>query len=146
MTPMSGLSETYPLVLTQKVIWGDMDAFQHLNNTVYFRYFEDVRMAFFDNAGVIEHLDKTGIGPILASTRCDFLAPLTYPDEIEVAAHAVDLQSRRFTLKYVVFSRLLDRVAAEGESLIVFYDYSKKRSCEIPEFIAASVRALQPAL
>jgi acyl-CoA thioester hydrolase len=42
---MTQLNKEYHIVLTQDVIWGDMDAFQHVNNTVYLRYFETARIA-----------------------------------------------------------------------------------------------------
>ena len=41
---MKQLKKDYPVVLSQDIIWGDMDAFGHINNTVYFRYFEDARI------------------------------------------------------------------------------------------------------
>ena len=40
--------QEYPLSIEQDVLWGDMDAFQHVNNAVYFRYFEDIRLNFFE--------------------------------------------------------------------------------------------------
>ena len=45
------LEKEYPLVLSEDVIWGDMDAYGHVNNKVYFRYFEDARIAYFDRIG-----------------------------------------------------------------------------------------------
>ena len=140
---MNDLIGKYPLVLSQDLIWSDMDAFQHINNAVYFRFFEDVRMAFLEEAGVVEHKDKTQIGPILASTRCDFRAPLTFPDTIQIAAFIEDIQRNRFKMKYLIYSESLDKIAAEGEGLIVYYDYQRQKSCDIPEVILSSFNALQ---
>lgn len=140
---MNDLKEKYPLVLSQELIWSDMDAYQHINNAVYFRFFEDIRMAFLEKAGVGEHKDTTQIGPILASTRCDFRAPLTFPDTVQVATMVTDIRSKHFKMKYVVFSESLDKVAAEGEGLIVYYDYQQQKSCEIPEVILTNINALQ---
>ena len=53
---MKQLKQEYPVVLSQDIIWGDMDAFGHVNNTVYFRYFEDARIAYFDQIGVHEQI------------------------------------------------------------------------------------------
>lgn len=140
---MNDLKENYPVELTQDLVWGDMDAFQHINNAVYFRYFEDIRIAYFERIKVIEHMNKTQIGPILASTRCDFRAPLTFPDTIQIATIVENIESNRFTMKYFVYSERLDKIAAEGEGLIVYYDYQRERSCEIPEVILSSINALQ---
>ena len=45
---MNELLTDYPIVITQEVIWADMDAYRHVNNAVYFRYFESARMAYFE--------------------------------------------------------------------------------------------------
>ena len=140
---MADLHGIYPLVLSQDLIWGDMDAFQHINNTVYFRYFEDARMAYFDQAKIIEHMERSRIGPILASTRCDFRAPLIYPDKIQIAMYVEDIQLKRFTMKYLVYSESLDQVAAEGDGLAVYYDYRHKTSCEIPEEVLTTINTMQ---
>ena len=140
---MAGLCDTYPFVISQELIWRDMDAFQHVNNAVYFRYFEDVRMAFFEKTGIVALKNETQIGPILASTRCDFRAPLEFPDRIQVATRIEDIKPRRFTMKYAVWSETKACLAAEGEGLLVFYDYGRGRSCEIPTQVREAIEALR---
>lgn len=136
---MAGMLENYPLVLRQQVIWGDMDAFGHVNNIVYFRYFEDARMAYFDKTGVSALKEQRNIGPILASAQCDFRRPLAYPDSISIGARAVIAGPRKINVEYAVYSDQLESIAAEGSSLIIFYDYNQACSCEIPEHIAAGI-------
>lgn len=136
----------YPVNTSQSVIWGDMDAFEHVNNTVYFRYFEDVRMAFFNKTGVIKHKDDTHIGPILASTQCQFRAPLTYPDNIIVGTRLANIPEpgeKRFTMEYAVYSEQLDTIAAKGEGLIVFYDYQANKSCAVPDSLIQAFKNIQ---
>lgn len=139
----SALNERYPVHLTQSVIWGDMDAFEHVNNTVYFRYFEDARMVFFTQLGVMQHLKETGVGPILASTRCDFRAPLNFPDEILVGAWIDQIAEKRFAMHYRVHSLSQQCLAAEGEGLVVFYDYKNNKSTAIPSHIVENIERLQ---
>ncbi len=129
---MSKLEENYPIILSQDVIWGDMDAFEHVNNTVFFRYFEDARWEFFNRFGVNEYKAKHNIGPILATTSCNFKLPLTYPDRIHIGARYTILSPKKISMEYVVYSEKLDGIAAEGEGLLIYYDYGQGRSCEIP--------------
>ena len=129
---MNKLEEDYPIILFQDVIWNDMDAFQHVNNTVYFRYFEDARWEFFNRIGVNEYKAKHNIGPILAATNCDFKLPLTFPDRVHIGARYTVPSPKKINMEYAVYSEKLDGIAAEGESLLVYYDYSQSRSCEIP--------------
>ena len=140
---MERLKSKYPVVLSQDLVWSDMDAFQHINNRVYLRYFEDVRMAYFEKIKVMGHKNKTQFGPILAAINCNFRAPLSYPDRIQVATTVEELERRRFKMSYVVYSEKLEKVAAEGDGLIVYYDYENQKSCPIPDAIRASINALQ---
>ena len=130
---MSNPLPEYSFVIELPVIWGDMDALQHVNNTIYFRYFESVRMAYFEELGFWEHMNETGIGPILASTQCRFRIPLTYPDTISVGTRIRDMAEDRFVMDYCVFSHSHEKVAAQGEGLIVTYDYRNQRKAPIPE-------------
>ena len=130
---MSKLEEHYPIVLTQDVIWGDMDAFEHVNNTVFFRYFEDARWEFFNRFGVNEYKATHKIGPILAATNCDFKLPLTFPDRIHIGARYKILSPKKIGMEYAVYSEQHDAIAAEGEGLLIYYDYAQGRSCEIPD-------------
>ncbi len=140
---MKQLENEYPVVLRQDVVWGDMDAFAHVNNTVYFRYFEDARIAYFDRIGVHEQKTHFGVGPILAATNCNFRLPLDYPDRIHIATRSRILSPKKLNMEYVVFSERHGAIAAEGEGLIVYYDYATGKSCEMPQAIVAAIEALE---
>ena len=58
----------FPVVVRQAVVWGEMDAYRHVNNVVYFRYFENARLEYFRRLGWFEFERETGVGPILAAT------------------------------------------------------------------------------
>lgn len=139
---LAELHNTYPVIISQNVIWGDMDAYGHVNNTVYFRYFETARMAFFEKVAVNEHKKKLNIGPILAATNCNYRLPLDYPDRIHIATRGAVSSPKKISMEYAIFSERHGAVAAEGEALIVYYDYASSRSCEIPATIVAAIGAL----
>ncbi len=145
MTSKQTFLQEYDVIVKQDVIWGDMDAFNHVNNTVYFRYFEDARMAFFERTGVMEHMEATNIGPILASTQCQFRAPVSYPDRILVGARIKEISEKRFVMEYGVYSEQLETLAAKGEGLVVYYDYNQATSCEIPSAVKDKINQLQAA-
>lgn len=129
----------YPIVVEVPVAWGDMDAFGHVNNTMYFRYFETARIAFLDR---IAFRGESGIGPILASTQCRFRRPLAYPDTVCVGARVSEIGEDRFTHEYRLVSRTLNEVAAEGSGVVVAYDYGRKTRCALPADVRARMEAL----
>lgn len=130
---MLELLKDFPVVLEASIAWGEMDAYQHVNNVVYFRYFENVRIVCFDQLRMMEHKEQSDIGPILASTQCRFKIPLTYPDTISIGSKIEKLEEDRFIMKYLVVSHRLQKVAAEGEGLVVFFNYKENRKAPIPE-------------
>ncbi len=139
---MGAMLEQFPVIVSQGVIWSDMDAYGHVNNTVYLRYFEDARMAYFEQIGVEKLKQQSNLGPIVARVECNFRAPLHYPDNIQVATRSVLLSARKFSMEFAVYSTNLDRVVADGEGLVLFYDYSRGRSCDIPETILGAMERL----
>lgn len=139
---MENLLAEYPVIVESPVIWGDMDAYEHVNNTVYFRYFESARIAFFDQLKFKEVKDETGIGPILASTQCRFRIPLTYPDTVSIGARVTDVEDDRFTMHYRVVSHQHKKVAAEGEGLLIAYDYKALTKAALPEIIYQRIQKL----
>ncbi len=133
----------YPVRIAVPVAWGEMDAMGHVNNVVYLRWFESVRMAYLERIGLMAHLQAHGVGPILAETRCRFRLPLEYPDEVDVGARVARLESDRFLMEYAVVSRRHARLAAEGDGLIVTYDYDARRKAPVPGGAVAAIRELE---
>jgi acyl-CoA thioester hydrolase len=125
--------EQYPFVIKEKVQWGELDAFLHVNNTVYFRYFERVRFAYFEEFGLLENFTDTGIGPILASTQCRFRTALEYPDTIYIGTYITNLEEDRFLMKYGIYSENQDLLAAEGDGFIIYFNYKKKAKTLMPD-------------
>lgn len=137
------LEKDYPVILTQDVNWGDMDAFEHVNNTVFFRYFEDARIAYFEKIGVLEHMSRSNIGPILANALCNFLLPLDFPDCIHIGTRSNILSPKKLKMEFAVFSEKRNALVAEGEGLVVYYDYAIGKSCEIPATLVTAIEALE---
>lgn len=144
--PIDTLLADYPIVVEATVAWGDMDAFQHVNNTVYFRWFESGRIAYFRALGFDSRGDGGGgpaIGPILAATDCRFRLPLAYPDRVSIGTRVSELGSDRFTMEYAVVSHELGALAASGSGLIVSYDYAARAKAPLPDEIRHRIEELE---
>lgn len=133
----------WPLTIEVPLAWGEMDAFGHVNNAVYFRWFESARMSYFERLGWPELQRETGIGPILHSTQARFRAPLVWPDTVTVATRVTDVGRDRFTMLYEVRSRRLGTLAAEGSGLIVAFDYGAMRKALLPQVIQERIWKLE---
>ena len=112
------LLSTYPVVIEIPVLWGELDAYGHVNNTVYFRYFESARMAYLERCGVLESYERDRTGIILYSTECRFRSALHHPDIVLIGARTVQIEDDRFVMGYGAASVAQDRVVAEGITAI----------------------------
>ena len=104
----------FPVVIELNVAWGDMDSYAHVNNVVYFRYFESARIAYLDRVGWSASKETTGLGPILASTSARFRKPVTYPDHLLVGARVSDIQPDRVTFDFRLVSTKLNAISVRG--------------------------------
>jgi len=130
--PVEELLVGHPVVITIPVAWGEMDAFQHVNNIVYFRYFESARIAYFEKMEMMEFMKNTGVGPILKSTECQYKFPLTYPDKVSVGARVSSIGEDNFVMEYCVVGHGPEKVVAKGSGVIVTYDYKAKQKTQLP--------------
>ena len=135
-----------PVVVVIPVAWGEMDAFQHVNNIVYFRYFETARIAYFQRLDLMGLMEQTGIGPILGSVQCQFKIPLTYPDTVSVGTRISKIGADRFTMEYVVVSHKHQKIAAQGEGVIVSFNYHENRKTPLPDVWRERIAALEASV
>ena len=124
------------------VAWGVQDAFGHLNNVVYFRYFENVRMHYLERIGALRSHAESGIGVILATTTCDFLRPVQWPATLRIRTGCVKVGNTSFTMAYEI-TDADGGLVATGTSVQVMYDYSKGSKVPIPDPIRAAIAALE---
>ena len=139
---MAGLTG-FPVVVRCPVQWGEMDAFLHVNNVVYLRWFETGRAAYFDRTGLWAQTAPTGIAPIFHSVTCRYRAPLTYPDEVEIGVRVKELGTDRFVVEHAVFSTKLGRIAAEGDGVVVSYHYGRAEKAPLPDAWRRAIEAVE---
>jgi acyl-CoA thioester hydrolase len=136
----------YPVLIDIPVVWGEMDALRHVSSIIYLRYFESARIAHFERLGFWEYMDQTGIGPILASIRCKFKIPLTYPDMVTVGTRISRIEQDRFVMEFQAVSHKSHAVAAEGEGVIVSYNYRENKKTQLPEELRQRISALEESV
>jgi acyl-CoA thioester hydrolase len=143
---MKKLLDAYAVIIEIPIAWGDMDAFQHVNNTVYLKHFESARIAYFEKIKAMQVMEKTGIGPILAAASCVYKIPLTYPDTVSVGVKVDHIEEDRYAMSYATVSHKHGKLAATGTSSIVSFDYRNGRKAPVPEEIDARIRSLEKTL
>lgn len=135
---MSLFSE-YPIVHEQNVAWGDMDAFGHVNNVMYYRYIESARINYFDALNIFEQKVLT----VVASNQCKYLRPVFYPDQLKIAVRVDELRNSAMRMSYQLFSTAQNALVATAEAVIVCVDQENMQKAAIPEDIREKILKME---
>ena len=114
--------------------WGDMDVMGHVNNTNYFRYFEIVRIEWFERLG--RRLNPAGEGIVIVNTFCNFIKQLEFPGDV-LARHYVANPGRSSFEAYMTLERTdaPGVICASGGATTVWVDFPKQKSVPLPEWL-----------
>lgn len=132
----------FPIIYEQKVAWGDMDAFGHVNNVMYYRYIESARIAYFDLLNIFEQNVLT----VVASSQCKYLKPVFYPDVLHIGARVEEVRNSAMRMNYILYSTQQQAVVADGEAVIVFVDKIQMKKTLIPELLRQSIFDLESSV
>ena len=114
--------------------WGDMDAMGHVNNTVYFRYLESVRIDWFDTIGF--ELNPQGEGPVIVNAFCNFYKQLEYPGEVLMKMYTSD--PGRTTFETWGTMELVDKpgvIYAAGGATTIWVDFPNQKALDLPDWM-----------
>jgi acyl-CoA thioester hydrolase len=118
--------------------WGDMDAMGHVNNTIYFRYFEIARLEWLYEVGAPP--DPLGSGPVIVNAFCNFIRQLEYPGDI-LAKHYVATPGRSSFDTFITLERAEQpgAIYAEGGATTVWVDSKTQKSAPLPDWLRALI-------
>lgn len=138
----------FPIAIRLPVLWGDQDAFGHVNNTVFLRWFESARIEYIRQVTRVDAPSPDSAGLILASIQCDFRLPVNFPDLVVIGARVARIGNSSMRMEHAVWSETQQAQVAEGHSTIVVFDYAAGRSRPVPDEARAAIAALEgnPAL
>jgi acyl-CoA thioester hydrolase len=133
----------YRTITCLPVQWGDQDAFGHVNNVVYFRWFESARIDLLNACPSQVSMSGSGLGPILASIKCDYKRQLRFPDTVYIGSRISRVGRSSADISHAIFSRAQSEIVAEGVSVIVVFDYTTQRVTRIPDDLRLQFEAAQ---
>jgi acyl-CoA thioester hydrolase len=136
---MESLIKDFTVITEIPVAWGEMDALNHVNNAVYFRYFETARLDYFSHINLMEDMAVTNIGPVLGETYCRYKLPVTYPDTLLVGSRITEVQEDRFKMEYQVVSKKLGKVTTTGTATIVMFDFTTNQKALISDKLMSAI-------
>ena len=143
MNQLEKFNNNYPVQVEIIVQWGDMDAFNHVNNAMYFKYFETARIAYFEKLGVMGDDLEDNVAPILAETNCRYKLPLNYPDSIMVGAKIIENHSHGFMMEYAVYSHQHKKISSIGTGRIVMLNYATHEKVKVDNALLEKIEKIE---
>jgi acyl-CoA thioester hydrolase len=117
----------------------DIDSMGHVNNAVFFTYFEEGRKEFLRQLFNIVRPEDYNF--ILAHISCDYLEPVRISDPIFLQLWVGEIGTKKFDLIYSIVSREDESIVyAKGRSVQIFFDYKKNVSLPIPQYFLDTIR------
>lgn len=115
------------------VRWGDLDAYGHVNNTVYFRFFEETRVAWLGSLGL--QVDGQGEGPVLIKTGATFLREVNYPCTLRVETRVGEAGRSSLMTYHDLFDAETNVHYCTGEAKIVWVSHDTGKSTPLPDVL-----------
>ncbi len=140
---MDKFLEQYPINTSINVAWGEMDALQHVNNVVYFRYFETARIDFFNQINLLEDLQKTAVGPVISENQARYKRPVTFPDTLVVGVSISDINDDRFMMHYHIFSQTQQAITTIGSSQVVMFNFKTGQKAQLTPQLLDALKTYQ---
>ncbi|MGK2860165.1 MAG: acyl-CoA thioesterase [Thermoanaerobaculia bacterium] len=128
-------------VVPHEVTWQDLDAMGHVNNAVYFAYFEWARTKYWlEMEGAV---DPTSLGFIVARAECDFRRELKMMDLVHIRVRVSELRNSSLDFVYEVGNSSTGEIAATGKVVVVLYSWQERRKISISDELRARIAAFQ---
>jgi acyl-CoA thioester hydrolase len=124
--------------------WMDNDTYGHVNNVVYYSYFDTVINEYLIRRGGLDIHDGAVIG-LAIETFCQFHAPLSFPDVVDAGLRTAKLGRSSVRYEIGLFQQGQDAPAATGHFVHVFVERATQRPIAIPDSIRAALAALLAA-
>ncbi|MFO0616319.1 MAG: thioesterase family protein [Polyangiaceae bacterium] len=112
--------------------WMDNDVYGHVNNVTYYSYFDTAANLYLIEEGGLD-IHASGVIGLVVESRCNYLAPLSYPVAIDAGLRVDKLGNRSVTYGIAIFARGADAAAAHGHFVHVFVDRSTRKAVAIPD-------------
>lgn len=121
--------------------WNDNDTYGHVNNVVYYSYFDSAVNRFLIEQGGLD-IHRSDIVAYVVNSQCHYLAPISYPEQIEVGMSVKKLGTSSVTYSVAIFKAGETSASAHGDFVHVFVDQVSNKAVPIPAHIRDALEGI----
>lgn len=140
--PLPAARSAYRAWRTISTRWADNDAYGHVNNVVYYSWFDTAVNAYLIEQGVLDIRDGAVIG-LVVETQCNYFSPLAFPQTVELGLRVAHCGRSSVRYELGVFAQGQAFAAAQGHFVHVYVNAASRQPAPLP---SALVRAVTPLL
>lgn len=141
--PTPNSLNNYPHHLTLPTRWADNDVYGHVNNSVYYFYFDTVVNRWLIDNGLLE-IGKSEIIGLVVGTSCDFFAPISFPDDVVAGLRTAKIGTSSVTYGIGLFRNDEHTTSAQGIFTHVYVDEKTRRPVPISEAMRDKLDQIAP--
>jgi acyl-CoA thioester hydrolase len=122
--------------------WADNDMYGHVNNVVYYGWFDTAVNALLIERGALDIHQGDTIG-FVVETQCNYFAPLAFPQTVEAGVRVAHAGSSSVRYEIALFAEGAEKAAAQGHFVHVYVDRATQRPVKLPPLLKAVVDQLR---
>ena len=129
--PQPDLRASYPHFLTITTRWMDNDVYRHVNNVVYYSYFDTVVNQYLIEQGALD-IETSPVVGLVVETQCRYFSPIAFPSKVHAGLRVAHLGNSSVRYEVGLFADAADRAAAQGHFIHVYVDRETNRPVALP--------------
>ena len=122
--------------------WMDNDQYGHVNNVVYYSYFDTVVNQYLIEQGVLD-IERSEVIGLVVETRCNYFSPLSFPDTVQAGLRVANLGSSSVRYEVGLFRNDDPLASAQGHFVHVYVDRSSRRPTILPDAFRTALQSLR---
>jgi acyl-CoA thioester hydrolase len=134
--------DRYRRFLTIPTRWMDNDVYGHVNNVVYYSYFDTVVNEYLISSGSLD-IERSRVIGLVVETRCRFFKPITFPDTVHAGLRVARLGDRSVRYEIGLYRNEEDSAAAQGYFVHVYVERTTRRATALPPEMRKALERIQ---
>jgi acyl-CoA thioester hydrolase len=129
--PTPGLRKDFPVFQPISTRWADNDVYGHVNNVVYYEWFDTAVNAYLISQGALNIGHGSVIG-LVVQTHCDYFSPISFPQQVFAGIRVANKGTSSVRYEIALFADSEDQASAQGHFVHVYVDRQSRRPCALP--------------
>jgi acyl-CoA thioester hydrolase len=142
--PVASTRETFRHFQVIATRWADNDIYGHVNNVVYYSYFDTIVNQYLIEQHVLDIEKSTVIG-LVVETQCQYFSPITFPDVVHAGLRVSKLGNSSVRYEIGLFRNDEKTASAQGHFIHVYVDRASRRSVALPDDLRSALQKIAAA-